>query len=71
VLSDGQVRDGSRLDSTRVGSPASATGEAGDDDAEERDDGVDDGLETGGNGVDNGHDAVANCPEDGLDLGRC
>ena len=47
---------------------ALAAGEAVDDDAEERDNGVDDGLNTCGNGVDNGHDAVADGAEDRLDL---
>ncbi|KAH9864775.1 hypothetical protein IAQ61_008720 [Plenodomus lingam] len=60
-------KDGSALDSTRMGSssPSAAAAttarQAADDDAEEGDDGVDDSLETGGNGVHNGHDAVANC----------
>lgn len=47
---------------------AASAGEAGDDDAEQRDDGVDDGLQSSGNGVNNCHDAVANRAEDGLDL---
>lgn len=71
------VETGARLDSASVRSPrlhapatraAAATGQARDDDVEEGDDGVDDGLEACGNGVDNRHDAVADCPEDGLDL---
>ena len=55
----------------RASSPpaALAAGQARDDDAEEGDDGVDDGLACGGDGVNNGHDAVADCAEDGLDLG--
>ena len=47
---------------------AASAGQAGDDDAKQRDDGVDDGLQSGGNGVNNGHDAVADRAEDGLDL---
>lgn len=67
-------KTGGCLDSTRVRStsPSSATatsaGQARDDDAEQRDDGIDDGLQSGGNGVNNGHDAVADRAEDGLDL---
>jgi hypothetical protein len=45
--------------------------EAGDDDAEQRDDGVNNGLACGGDGINNGHDAVADCTEDGLDLEGC
>lgn len=62
------------LDSTRVcGTSASTTaaasaGQAGNNDVEQRDDGVDDGLQSGGNGVNNGHDAIADRAEDGLDL---
>jgi len=68
------MQDGALLDSTCVvgagtALPAAlAAGEARDDDAEERDDGVDDGLACGGDGVNNGHDAVADCAEHGLDL---
>ena len=47
---------------------AASAGQAGDDDAEQGDDGVDDGLQSGGNGVNDGHDAVADRAEDGLDL---
>lgn len=45
-----------------------AAGQAGDDDAEEGDDGVDDGVAGGSYGADDGHDAVAYRAEDGLDL---
>lgn len=47
-----------------------AAGEAADNDVEEGDDGVDDGFETRGDGINNRHDAVADGPEDGLDLLR-
>lgn len=45
-----------------------AASQAGDDDAEERDDAGNDGLEDGSNTVDHGHDAVADGREHGLDL---
>ena len=57
------------LDSTRVRGPlpaaaaATATGQAVDDDAEERDDGSDNSFKTGCDGIDNRHDAVANGAE--------
>lgn len=50
---------------------ATSAGEAADDDAEERDNGVDDGFETGSDGVNNRHDAVADGAEDALDLCGC
>ena len=54
--------------STRASTATSAAGQAGNDDAEERDNGVDDGLQSGGNGVNNGHDAVTDRAEDGFNL---
>jgi len=64
------------LDSTRVRGPlpaaaaaATATGQAVDDDAEERDDGIDNSFKTGCDGIDNRHDAVANGAEHRLDAG--
>ena len=47
---------------------AASARQAGDDDVEQRDDGIDNGLQSGGNGVDDGHDAVADRAEDGFDL---
>ena len=47
---------------------AASAGQTGNDDAEQRNNGVDDGLQSSGNGVDDGHDAVADRAEDGLDL---
>ena len=68
-----EVKTGDCLDSTRVSgtslsAAAASAGQAGDDDAEQGDDGVDDGLQSGGNGVNDGQDAVADRAEDGLDL---
>lgn len=58
---------GSRLH-TPPAPTATAACQAGDDDAEEGDDGVDNGSAGGADGVDDGHEAVAYRAEDTLDL---
>lgn len=49
-------------------SSAAATGQAGDDDVEERNDAGDDGLQNGTDAVNDGHEACADGLEDGFDL---
>ena len=48
--------------------PATAAGQARDDDVEQGDDAGDDGLQDGADAVDDGHQAGADGLEDGLDL---
>jgi len=46
-----------------------ATGDAGDDDVEERDNAVDDGCEDGANAIDDCHQYGADGPANGLNAG--
>jgi len=59
------------LDRTSPSAPtasAAATGEAGDDDVEDRNDAGDNSLQDGTDAVDNGHETGADGLENGLDL---
>jgi hypothetical protein len=62
--------DATSRKSRPMAASTTTTGQAGDDDVKEANDGVDDGGEDGANAIHDSHQAVADGAEDGFDLGK-